>query len=544
LAAGSADARSALPSAFAPASLLPVRAAAGRFAQAAVVCGWAASAFADGDARRLRTAIGEPASLDPARARSASENAVILQIFSRLLELDASLGLRPSLARAFSVAPDGRSYTFELAPARFHNGRAVEAADVAGSLGRLLAPGRFGPHSQALSLIEGARAFSAGQATELSGVRVLSPQQIEVRLEEPYAPFPFVLAAPALSIVPAREAESAGAGFGRAPVGSGPFGLERWDPGEIALRAHDGAPEGAPLEAGVSFALLPADGQAADRIQSLLLRQELDYVLVPRGLDSEAQALPPGYRRQAHPELAVFYIGFNTRAGAAADLRVRQGFRAGIDRSALSREMFTDSRLVTDSMIPRGLPGFRDDVPAPNAGVARSLFREASAGGRRPRLHLHYTAGRGFDPGFEALATRMAELGLDLALSPSLSLRELQVLQEQGRVEAWFGGIQAESPEPHGLLSGLFRSRPQGSNWFSYASAELDRLLDAARAAADPAERARLYMQVDLALARDVPAIPLWGRTYQYLIAQGVKGFQLGYLPFQIPLARVTLERP
>lgn len=507
-----------------------------------MLCGWAASAFAQVDARRLRTAIGEPASLDPARARSASENAVILQLFSRLLECDASLRLRPSLARAFSVAPDGRSYTFELASARFHNGREVEAADVAGSLRRLLAPGRLGPHSEALSLIEGARAFSAGQASELSGVRVVSPRQIEVRLTEPYAAFLALLTAPALSIVPAREAESAGAGFGRAPVGSGPFGLERWDPAEIVLRAHDGAPEGGPLQSGVSFALLSASGQAADRIQSLLLREELDYVLVPRGMDSEAQALPPGYRRQAHPELAVFYIGFNTRAGAAADLRVRQGLRAGIDRSALAREMFTDSRLVTDSMIPRGLPGSRDDVPAPDADAARSLFKEAAVAGRRPRLHLHYTAGRGFDPGFESLATRMAELGLDLALSPSLSLRELQVLQEQGRVEAWFGGIQSEYPDPDGLLRGLFHSRPQGSNWFSYASAEVDRLLGSARAVADPAERARLYSQVDLVLARDVPAIPLWGRTYQYFVAHHVKGLELGYLPFQIQLARVSLE--
>ena len=77
-----------------------------RFTQAAVLCGFGVSAFAQAERRLIRTAIGEPALLDPARARTASENAVILQVFSRLLECDASLRLRPSLARASTVAAD------------------------------------------------------------------------------------------------------------------------------------------------------------------------------------------------------------------------------------------------------------------------------------------------------------------------------------------------------------------------------------------------------------------------------------------------------
>jgi peptide/nickel transport system substrate-binding protein len=291
----------------------------------------------------------------------------------------------------------------------------------------------------------------------------------------------------------------------------------------------------------VSFTLLPSSG-ASDRIRTLMLRRELDYVFAPPVLEA-VEPVPSGYRREAHPELSVFYIGFNTRDGAAADARLRRGFRAGLDRRALAREMFTDAGLVTDSIIPRGLPGARRESPDLDTSAARELFRELAAGGRRPRLRLHYAEGSRIELGFEWLAGRMSELGLDLVLAPSTSLRELMVLQEQRRVEAWFGGVQAEYPDAEGLLRSLFRSRASGSNWFSYASDEVDRMLDGARGVSDPAERARLYAQIDESVARDVPVVPLWGRNGQYFVADHVEGLELPFLPFQIRLARVSVSR-
>ena len=54
---------------------------------------------------------------------------------------------------------------------------------------------------------------------------------------EPYASLLSLLSSPAFSIVPAAEAQAAGDGFGRRPLGSGPFRLERWEQGEILLLA-------------------------------------------------------------------------------------------------------------------------------------------------------------------------------------------------------------------------------------------------------------------------------------------------------------------
>ena len=487
----------------------------------------------------LRTAIGEPASLDPAKARTAYDYAVVSRVFSRLVDSDAALDLRPALARTWTVSEDGRTYTFRLAAARFHNGRPVAAADVAGSLERLLAPGASGPYAELLSVVEGARAFSQGRAAAISGVRVLGPREVEVRLDEPYASFLSLLTAPSLSIVPAEEAARAGAGFGRAPIGSGPFRFESWEPGQrIVLSAHDGAPEGRPAADGLTFVLLPQSAAMPARVTELVTSRAVDYVLVPPG---PAEPVP-GFEIRSHRELAVFFIGFNTSSGPGADERLRRAFRLGLDRGDFARRMLIDGSLVTDSVIPDGFPRMPRTVPPPDFEGARRIFKELASDGRRPRLRLDYTAGRQeIQDAFVAMAQHFDTLGLDLVLSRRANLNELMALTEQGRSEAWFGGMQADYPNPDGLLRTMFRSRPQGANWFHYHSAAMDALLDACRRTADPRERMRLFAALDDLVAKDVPAVPLWGRTYRYYVGEHVQGLELSYFPFHFPLSRVSL---
>jgi peptide/nickel transport system substrate-binding protein len=490
----------------------------------------------------LRTAIAEPSTLDPARARTTYDYAVVSRVFSRLVDADAALDLRPALARTWTVSEDGRTYAFQLAPARFHNGRAVEARDVAGTLERLLAPGASGPYAHLLSVIDGAQRYTLGQAPRISGVRVLGPRDVEIRLQEPYAAFLSLLTAPSLSIVPAEEAARAGAAFGRAPIGSGPFRFESWDAGRsITLRAHDGAPGGAPAVDGLSFVLLPQSAAAPARVAELVASGQVDYVLAPPG------PAPPvrGFDVRSHRELVVFYIGFNTSTGAAADVRLRRGFRLGLDRAAFARAMLIDGDLVTDSVIPDGFPRTPRRVPPPQFEEARALFRELAAGGSRPRLRLDYTAGRQeIQDAFVALAQHFGTLGLEVTLNRLPNLNELMALTGQGRSEAWFGGMQADYPNPDGLLRSMLRSRAAGANDFRYRSEAMDGLLDRSRRTADPRERARLFAALDDLVARDVPAVPLWGRTYRYYVGEHVQGLELSYFPFHFPLSRVSLLPP
>src|SRR5512145_1627813 len=70
--------------------------------------------------------------LDPAIGYDWQNWSIIKSISDGLMDYEpASTTLVPHLAESYTVAPDGRSYTFKLRRGvRFHNGREVTAADV------------------------------------------------------------------------------------------------------------------------------------------------------------------------------------------------------------------------------------------------------------------------------------------------------------------------------------------------------------------------------------------------------------------------------
>ncbi len=63
------------------------------------------------------------------------------------------------------------------------------------------------------------------------------------------------------------------------------------------------------------------------------------------------------------------------------------------------------------------------------------------------------------------------------------------------------------------ILFQIFHSSsvpPNGDNRGHYVNAEVDRLLERGRATIEPAERKRIYGEIQRLLADDLPYVPLW----------------------------------
>src|SRR5262249_39119350 len=69
-------------------------------------------------------------------------------------------------------------------------------------------------------------------ATALSGVTVVDPHTVEIKLSRPDATFLHVMAINFASVVPKEAVDEFGADFGKHPVGSGPFKLADWTLGQ------------------------------------------------------------------------------------------------------------------------------------------------------------------------------------------------------------------------------------------------------------------------------------------------------------------------
>ncbi len=82
----------------------------------------------------------DPPTLDPALSTDNLSEAVIVNLFRGLVEMDpATLKVKPAVASSWTISNDHLNYVFKLREGvRFHNGRQVTAADVRYSFERVL----------------------------------------------------------------------------------------------------------------------------------------------------------------------------------------------------------------------------------------------------------------------------------------------------------------------------------------------------------------------------------------------------------------------
>jgi peptide/nickel transport system substrate-binding protein len=291
--------------------------------------------------RLVAGATREPDSLHPWQAATVAAFDVLEGVMDGLLRYTAEGRLRPALAEGFSISDDGLTYTFALRQGvRFHNGELFTGEDFVA-------------------------AWELAQDREFTALSTLGWQKVEsvdlpddatlvVTTTEPYAPFLSTVATTYLSpkaalaegVVSFREV------FARAPVGTGPFRIAGWDPGDsVALDRWDNYwGEPARLE-GISYRFLPD----ADALLASLASGEIDIA-------AGSGAIPPARVDDAAtiPDLTVFRHG--TMNWQHIDLKQMSFLLETPVRQALDFATPRD-RIVAEMLSGRAIPAFADQSP-------------------------------------------------------------------------------------------------------------------------------------------------------------------------------------
>ncbi|MCY9663229.1 ABC transporter substrate-binding protein [Paenibacillus chondroitinus] len=167
-------------------------------------------------------------SLDPAFSFFAFDTHLMNQIFDTLVLYNPStMVAEPHLAHYWEKSEDGLHYTFYLRKGvLFHHGREMTANDVYYSLSRVKELG--------------AKACQGWMTESIENMRVLNRSAIAIELKQPNELFLQQLAHTSLAIVPEEICRDNENIFGRMPIGTGPFKLERNDDFICKLRAFDG----------------------------------------------------------------------------------------------------------------------------------------------------------------------------------------------------------------------------------------------------------------------------------------------------------------
>ena len=167
-----------------------------------------------------------PREYDPATTHGSGDKL----LYSGLVSFDPQLNLIPELAASWDISPDGTVYTFHLRPdARFHNGKPVTADDVIYSWDRAADPKTQSDTVLTyLGDIVGVKERNAGQADSISGLKAIDEHTLQVTIDAPKPYFLQKLTYPTAFVLDQANVES-GPDWYRAPNGTGPYRLARWD---------------------------------------------------------------------------------------------------------------------------------------------------------------------------------------------------------------------------------------------------------------------------------------------------------------------------
>ena len=469
----------------------------------------------------------EPATLDPALATHLSAGRILLALFEGLTSYDPrSLTPRPGVAHAWTVSPDGKTYTFHLRHTTWSQGDRVTAQDFVYAWRRVLDPATASDYASLLFVIEGARALNAGQDPTGAGlgVRALDPDVLEVRLEHPTPYFLDLTSFWSLLPVHRPTVEAHGDRWTRAEhiVTNGPFRLAQWhfyhklrlvrnetywDASRVRTRVIDGL-----IADDVNTALLLYETGAAQMITSVpgLLMDDL------RGrADFRVTAA-----------LGTYFFRVNVRRAPLDDARVRRALTRTIDRQRIVRIITRGGERPALSLVPPQTTGHgRVRTLTADLELARSELAQAGfpAGKGFPTLTIlvdqteqHRHIAEVVQQGWKRL------LGIPVEILTS-DHKGLAARVRQGDFWVVRSMWLADYDDPTTFLD-VFRS-DSGTNRTGWTCARYDRLLDDAQRTADAGERGRLLSQAEVILvAEELPILPVYFLTHTNMIHPCVQG--------------------
>jgi ABC-type transport system substrate-binding protein len=344
-----------------------------------VVTAFAQPVMAQDDAQTVTMAFveGSPGTLDPQVADTINDFLVLRNIYEGLVSYDpATLQPTPGLAESWDISEDGLTYTFHLRQGvKFHNGRALTAADVKYSLERLANPATGKSYTTfLLDSVKGIAAVRSGEADAVEGLEVVDDYTFKISLMQPVASFLNQLTLPGAFVV--AEEAAAKDNFAKNPVGTGPYKFVQWvENQQITLESN---PDYWGTQPDIKFVVLRVIPDTFQQINEFKAGK-IDIMLVPpfelKQLSEDA-ALAGQF--QEIPALAVTYLIVNLNDEALSKLEVRQALNMGFDRELLLTGILKGQGQSAYGVIPPLLEAYDSEVPYTYDPIkAKALLEQA-----------------------------------------------------------------------------------------------------------------------------------------------------------------------
>ncbi|MEV0687993.1 ABC transporter substrate-binding protein [Nocardia sp. NPDC050378] len=426
---------------------------------------------------RLRSVIaGRSASadvLDPHQAGSSAGGAVSKNVWDKLVAYNNDLTLRYRLAQSLEPNADGSEWRITLRPGVvFSDGTPLTSRDVLWSFERMLDPAKSSSGDLA--------------AVDMSRTRADGDLAVVVAMKTPLADFGSVLAGWYCYIVKDGTGTIDGSEL---PVGTGPFALVRWSPGDRTLLRRNERYWDGPVYLDEVEIIQIAETEA--RVNAFLsgeaeVAHEISY------LQASTLADDPNVTVVVPP--AGLMGAFQMRVDTAPfdDPRVRQAMRLAVDREAMVESVYYGYAEVGNDIYGKGAPFYHDTLPQRSYDPQRARELLRAAGHEQLTVTLPTADG---SPGMLESATLFAEQAKAAGITIKL---------ESVPADTYFSQVSGKAPLSHvgwwnyslDYFYGQTMTSDSPSNGTGWRRPDWDAEFAQARAAMDPVRRAELYREL------------------------------------------------
>ena len=450
-------------------------------------------------------------SLDPHDTSDTYSGAIERAICQGLMGFDRDMNVVPLLAESYTFNEAATEFTFKLRQGiKFHDGAPFNAQAVKANIDRMMT-GKYKRSSLMKPVKE---------------LQVIDDHTVKFVLNEPFGAFINAIAHPGALLLSPAALEKYGDDIAKHPVGTGPFIFDEWVSGShVRIKKNPDYWRGEVKVDTVTFRPVPENGT---RLAMLRAGQAHYIYPMPAELLKVAEKDTKIDIIQL-PSIIERYMVLNCKYKPLSDVRVRQAINYALDKQAIIRIAWGGSGVEADSVIPPNLSFYQKQNPWPyDVEKAKALMKEA-----------------GYENGFKALfltpnvtnrmrATEMVQQQLG-KIGITGEIQSMDMASFYNKLESH----QADDPNPvpfiafcgwsAGTADADWGTRPllstEGfppamSNFGFFSDPEVDKLIQAGLATADPKVRAEVYGKLQSDIWEKAPWGYLWVDT---LIAAKLK---------------------
>jgi dipeptide transport system substrate-binding protein len=276
------------------------------------------------------------------------------------------------------------------------------------------------------------------------------------------------------------------------------------------------------------FSITP---DAAERLGKLQAG-ECDVMADPDPATLRAAAGDEALEIAEADRLDVAYLAFNTRKAPFGDVRLRRALGMAIDKQAIVDSVYSGAASAANTLVPPSMWAY--EASATDADfdpeAAKQLLAEAGIGKLAVTI-LTTTVGRPYNPDpvrvAEMIAADFAKVGVEADVVAMENLGDfLRRASDPDRDGAVLLGWTSDNGDPDNFLSLLLSCEAVGqSNRAQWCNAPFNDLMAEARAASDPAVRARLYGEAQQILGLHQPITAIAHSVVSVPMTASVTGF-------------------